>query len=275
MASRFVTTEYASLTRDGTPITFPVTPYPGDGTLDVSTGLTYPLKAERARSRSRVALGFSDPTGSGLGEGPDGSGAPCIIVKGLATVRDADLVETSSRYLRAGAEKFPDGPDVPSIVMARMGWYWTRIWIEVTPVEVLWWPDGRLDQAPRRWRADDGTTAPPSDPAPHGRSSGSWSSDAGGVARADRGHRGSLRSTGRDAGGRRRMAAPVPGPRRRAAAGDGFVVQPPVGVPVHDGPACVTFHRHGDAMQFQENVSLVADAHAVSRRARAAGWSGR
>jgi hypothetical protein len=35
-----VTCEYASLTRDGRPITVPITPYPGATTLDVSTGLT-------------------------------------------------------------------------------------------------------------------------------------------------------------------------------------------------------------------------------------------
>src|SRR5215217_902128 len=48
---RAITVEYASFTRAGAPITYPVTPYVGeDGlTLDVSTGLTYPSKAERAR----------------------------------------------------------------------------------------------------------------------------------------------------------------------------------------------------------------------------------
>ena len=48
---RSITCEFASLTRQGTPITFPVTPYLGEDerTLDVSTGLTYPAKAERAR----------------------------------------------------------------------------------------------------------------------------------------------------------------------------------------------------------------------------------
>jgi hypothetical protein len=72
---RPITCEYASLTRSGAPITWPVTPYaaPGGGTLDVSTGVTYPSKAERARRDPRVALLFSEPTGSGL---PDGDRAP-------------------------------------------------------------------------------------------------------------------------------------------------------------------------------------------------------
>ncbi len=65
---RSITVEYASLTRDGRPVTVPMTPYLGaDGrTIDVSTGLTYPAKAERARRDPRVCLLFADPVGSGL-----------------------------------------------------------------------------------------------------------------------------------------------------------------------------------------------------------------
>ena len=95
VAASFVTTEYSSLTRAGAPVTFPVAPYLGaardDGTrsLDVSTGLTYPLKAERARRDPKVTLSFSDPCGSGIDD------PPIVIVKGLATVRDRDLVANS------------------------------------------------------------------------------------------------------------------------------------------------------------------------------------
>src|ERR671932_2116676 len=69
---RAITVEYASLTRANTPVTYPVTPYVGeDGrTLDVSTGLTYPAKAERARRNPKVALLFADPVGAGLADPP-------------------------------------------------------------------------------------------------------------------------------------------------------------------------------------------------------------
>ena len=62
---RAITAEYASLTRANTLVTYPVTPYVGeDGlTLDVSTGLTYPAKAERARRDPKVALLYPDPLG--------------------------------------------------------------------------------------------------------------------------------------------------------------------------------------------------------------------
>src|SRR6187401_1524484 len=168
--ARFVTTEYASLTAAGAPITWPVTPYRGEhGTLDVSTGLTYPLKAERARRDRRVALSFTLPAGSGL------EPAPVIAVQGLATVRDRDLVATSGRYVRASQARFPEMYEpMPKWVMRRLDWYWTRMWVQVTPTRVLWWEGGDLSRAPQQWLAPDGTDAPPSDRPPTGRGVGSW-----------------------------------------------------------------------------------------------------
>jgi hypothetical protein len=160
---RAVTVEYASLTRAGTPVTYPVTPYVGeDGrTLDVSTGLTYPAKAERARRNPKVALLYSDPLGSGL------DGAPVALVQGLATVRDADLQANTDRYVRLGMAKLPDTYEgQPKFMLRTLAWYFARIWVQVTPTRILWWPEGRIDEPPREWTAPEGTSAPPSDPAP-------------------------------------------------------------------------------------------------------------
>lgn len=260
VASAFVTTEYASLTRAGTPVTWPVTPYRGaDGaTLDVATGLTYPLKAERARRDPRVALSFSLPVGSGL---PD---APTVMVQGLATVRDADLRATSSRYLRASRERFPEAfGAIPTAVLRRMDWYWTRQWIQVTPTRVLWWDGGRLDEVPREWRAPAGTTAPRSDPAPPGRAPGSWSGDAPDWRERTRGIVGRLGApvvTTVDGDG-----WPLPWRARTVEpTAEGFAVVPPVGVEVVPGPAAVTFHGHAETFDGQENVGLVGTARALA-----------
>src|SRR3712207_6603042 len=79
---RAVTVEYTSLTRAGAPVTTPLTPFLGqDGrTLDVSTGVAYPTKAERARRNAKVCLLFSDAVGSGL------DAPPVVLVQGLASV---------------------------------------------------------------------------------------------------------------------------------------------------------------------------------------------
>ena len=99
---RAITCEYASLTRAGAPVTVPTTPYLGAaGTIDVSTGLTYPAKAERARRNPRVALLFADSLGAGR------SDAPVVLVQGHAAVRDADLQANTDRYVRASMKKLP------------------------------------------------------------------------------------------------------------------------------------------------------------------------
>ena len=56
--ARFITTEYTTMDAKGQPITWPVTPYyePGAATIDVTTGIGYPKKADdAARHPERLA----------------------------------------------------------------------------------------------------------------------------------------------------------------------------------------------------------------------------
>src|SRR5215217_2547912 len=100
---RFVTTEFTTVDGRGQPITWPLTPYyrPGDSCIDVSTGLGYPKKAHDARANPKVAMLFSDPTGSGL-ENP-----PQVLVQGTAEVDDRDLDANRERYWNEAREKLP------------------------------------------------------------------------------------------------------------------------------------------------------------------------
>ena len=68
---RFITCEFTTVDAARQPITWPVTPYYGQGgqTIDVTTGLGYPKKADDARGHPSVSLLFSDPTGSGIDSG--------------------------------------------------------------------------------------------------------------------------------------------------------------------------------------------------------------
>jgi hypothetical protein len=137
---RFLTTEYTTIDGRGQPITWPVTPYysPGAETIDVTTGLGYPKKANDAAVNPQVALLFSDPTGSGVDH------APTVLVQGTATVDDRDLEANRERYEREVAEKLPATQDMqpPGPIKRTMLWYYARIYVKVRPERVWVWRDG-------------------------------------------------------------------------------------------------------------------------------------
>lgn len=154
--------EYASIKRDGTPITSPLIPNPGkDGcTIDINTGLTYPWKAERARHNPKVCLLYSEPKGW-IGKSP-----AVVLVYGQATVRDADLQGNTDRYVKAVRSYSSLFGRLPVSILRWMNGYIARIWISITPLKILWWPGGDIDQKAREWQAPEGIRVPPSDPSP-------------------------------------------------------------------------------------------------------------
>jgi hypothetical protein len=251
---RAITVEYASLTRANTPVTYPVTPYAGeDGrTLDVSTGLTYPAKAERARRNPKVALLYSDPLGSGL------DGAPLVLVQGMATVRDSDLQANTDRYIRLGMAKLPDTyKGQPKFLLRSVAWYFARIWIQVTPTRILWWPPGHMDEPPREWTAPEGTSAPPSDPAPPGKQPASWTEQpsdwhvAAEMALRDLPFR-DLSFVGTDG-----FPVCLPVTEISLETGGFRLSAPRLAGTVPEGPACLTFHAHDAGFSYQQNRVLV------------------
>ncbi len=237
---RSVTVEFATLSRRGQLITSPLTPYVGDDgrTLDVSTGVTYPAKAERARRNPRVCLLYGDPAGAGL------PGGPVAVVQGVATVRDHDLQASTDRYLRLQVTRFPRAMQGPRFLLRGAAWYLARMWIHVTPMRIRWWPNGRLDEQPREWVAPPSTVAPASDPAPPGRQPTSWTQDAGDWRSAGRMavQRLDLRDlTVVDRDGTP-LCIPVDGVAEHR---EGFLLALPRSVlPAAEGPACLTFHTH-------------------------------
>lgn len=248
---RSITCEYASLTRSGTPITIPTTPYVGKGTLDVSTGLTYPAKAERARRNGKVALLFADPIGAGRG-------APVVLVQGHAAVRDADLQANTDRYVRVAAEKLPEATKgQPKFLLRRFAFYYARIWIEITPLRIRRWADRELATQPHEWRLEPAPHLPSSDPEPPGRPPPPWKEVLPDwreqTARA-------LRElpladlTAIDGDGYP-VCVPV---SVGALGGDEVALQLGAGAPsLPDGPACLTVHGHDEHFTSQENHTLV------------------
>jgi pyridoxamine 5'-phosphate oxidase-like protein len=251
---RFITTEYTTVDANGQPITWPVTPYyrPGDPCVDITTGLGYPKKAEDARRNPRVALLFSDPTGSKL-ERP-----PAVLVQGAATVDDEDLEANRQRYRRESLEKLPETKDMqpPKFVQRFFQWYLARIYVKVRPERVYVWPEGDFSREPQLFdsRIDEirsGHAQEPAVPLPE--------TVGGPTPWDDR-----LRELGRKyetavlsvmAPDGFPMSARVP-IEPDEAAGRIRVTEVPVGIPLAAERACLTAHEHHPDFKWQVNFQV-------------------
>jgi hypothetical protein len=253
---RFITTEYTAVDRRGQPITWPVTPYHARdaGTIDVTTGLGYPKKADDAAANPQVALLFSDPTGCDL---PD---PPTVLVQGTADVDDRDLDGNRNRYIRESAEKLPgaEGAAPPKPLQRFFTWYYARIYVRVRPERVYVWR-GAPDSEPELFDAHleevrSGHNEEP--PAPH---TGPREREPVWDARIDE-------------LGRRYDTAVV-----SLVAPDGFpfsarvpvspdpdgrrirVGPAPAGMPLEPGVACLTAHDHAPDFAWQRNFQVRGD----------------
>jgi Pyridoxamine 5'-phosphate oxidase len=144
---RFITTEYTTIDATGQPITWPVTPYyrPGGGAIDLNTAIGLPKKADDAARNPRVALLFSDPTGSGIED-------PCaVLVQGTARVDDRNLVANRERYVRESVAKLPatKSRHPPKPIRGMFDWYFMRIYVYVRPERVFVWEKGDFTRDPQ------------------------------------------------------------------------------------------------------------------------------
>jgi hypothetical protein len=254
---RFVTTEFTTVDGRGQPITWPLTPYyrPGDPCIDVTTGLGYPKKAKDARANPKVALLFSDPTGSGMEKPPQ------VLVQGTAGVDDADLDANRERYRREIVEKLPGAAsDMPPKAFDRLlGWYLTRIYIRVRPERVYVWPETDVTREPQLFDAHLEEVRSGHDEEPPGLHA---DTEGGSVVWDDRMEELGARypdavvSLVAPDGFPFSVRLPITLDReaRRIRLGGG-----PVGVPWQPGLACVTAHDHSPDFKWQRNFQVRGD----------------
>lgn len=239
--SSYLTCEVATISRSGTPVAWPVSGVwrPADQAFVLSTSIGFAQKALNVRRDPRVALLFSDPTGSGLDLSvPDQPGQVLVQGEGVSPdeivtsfARNADLwqrissAQPSSRALSTGG-----------LVRRLLDVYYMRLIISVTPVVVttrpaLPAPNGPLSVPPM-----------PGLPAPVARELGSFTS--GVLARLDD-------------DGRPTLERVVP------EAADGGLLLP--GVAARPGPASLLFHRHDEQLAGNRSFVVLGELTASER----------
>jgi hypothetical protein len=254
---RFITTEFTTVGPRQQPITWPVTPYfkPGAASIDVTTGLGYPKKADDARRHPSVALLFSDPTGSGIDDGPR------VLVQGTAEVDERDLDANAERYLRESAEKLPATEKMhpPKPIRGLIAWYYARIYIKVRPERVFVWPDGDVTQAPVIHDAHleevrSGHTEEPAED--HGRELGGepvWDERVDELGERDSEAVVSwLAPDGFPLSARLQINVD-------RSAGAIALESEPAGLPLAEGRACLTAHAHHPEFLWQRNFQIRGD----------------
>jgi hypothetical protein len=253
---RFITTEYTTIDGRGQPITWPVTPYYRweDGTIDVTTGLGYPKKADDAAANRMVALLFSDPTGCGIDH------PPTVLVQGIATVDDRDLDHNRELYTRESIEKLPGAKDAspPKPLQRFFNWYYTRIYVHVRPERVYIWRGGP-DSEPELLDAHleevrSGRNEEP--PAPHAGPLGRepvWDTR---IDELGERYDTAVLSLVAPDGFPFSVRVPVSVDRTARRIGIGTA---PAGIPFQAGLACLTAHDHSPDFTWQRNFQVRGD----------------
>ncbi|MEV7385523.1 pyridoxamine 5'-phosphate oxidase family protein [Streptomyces sp. NPDC091215] len=215
------TCEFVTLGRDGSPVAWPtaVRRRP-DGTLLLSTSLAFAQKALNIRRDGRVALLFSDPTGSGRTDPPQ------IFVGGEAECPDEIMTgpEGAEDYWRMLFERQPHSRSYLTAPMRPlMDWYYLRLLITVTPRQVVVRPPLPVSGTPAA------------------------AGDLVGAAHLARFPTAVLAA--RDASG-----APVLARTRPVPTPEGFAVEVPADCPAVPGPASLLVHRHDERLNHMHNA---------------------
>jgi hypothetical protein len=253
---RFITCELTTVDAAKQPITWPVTPYyrQGGPTIDVSTGLGVPKKADDARAHPSVAMLFSDPTGSGIETGIR------VLVQGTATIDDADLKANAERYFNDSSEKLPATRKMhpPKAIRGMFNFYYVRVYIKVRPERVFVWPDGDVSREPMVHDAhleevrSGHIEEPPEEHGAPSRGTPAWDQRMDFLASNNTGVVSWLGPDG--------FPIAVRVPFRADAESRGIEIgADPAGLPVLPGRGCLTVHQHAPDFTWQRNMQVRGD----------------
>jgi hypothetical protein len=142
------TCEFTTLAKDNTPITWPTVALyePNRGRFVITTSIGLPHKAYNVRRTPKVAMLYSNPTGSGL------AAPPAVLVQGEAVCPDqivtqSDELDTLGRLVM-GRQPVSARYSANPLTRWLMDWYMMRLLIYVTPHRIRWWPHGDFSGPP-------------------------------------------------------------------------------------------------------------------------------
>jgi hypothetical protein len=148
------TCEFTTLAKDNTPITWPTVALyqPAQARFVITTSIGLPQKAYNLRRAPRVAMLYSDPTGSGL------AAPPVVLVQGDAVCTDqivtrSDELDALGRLIMVRqpvSAKYSANP----LVRYLSDWYLMRLLIYVTPRRIRWWPQGDVSRTAAELEVD-------------------------------------------------------------------------------------------------------------------------
>ncbi|MCW8383880.1 pyridoxamine 5'-phosphate oxidase family protein [Streptomyces justiciae] len=214
------TCEFVTLARDGTPVAWPTAALRrDDGTFLITTSLAFAQKALNVRRDGRVALLFSDPTGSGL------DAAEQVFVSGTAVCPEEIVTSPAGdeAYWSMLFDRQPDSRryvDLPARWL--MDWYYLRLLITVTPTGITTRPSLSVRSGDPNVAADAGSSVPGADILARFSTAVLGARDASGAPLL--------------------MRTPV------QATPEGFLVETTADCEVVAGPASLLVHRHDDRL---------------------------
>jgi hypothetical protein len=153
----FRTCEFTTLSKNGTPIAWPVSArYLADqGCFLMTTSIGLPQKALNIRRNPKVSMLFSNPTASGL------ANPPAVLVQGDASALDEIVTSVNAMeglreyWLESIFRRQPPSEMISANPLMRniMDWYYMRIVITIVPRAVFWWPNRDFTQPARKVEA--------------------------------------------------------------------------------------------------------------------------
>jgi hypothetical protein len=181
-----------------------------------------------------------------------------VLVQGVAEVDDTDLDANRERYAHDTAAKFGRGHRASAPTGARFDWYFTRIYLHVTPERALVWRDGDCEADPdlielarppaAAATTDDPHPAPALDPPARGALAR--------VQELGRRYDTAVLSTVARDGYPFSIRVPVSTDRRGKMKTIHIDANPAATLPLLPGPACVTAHDHDEQLAWTRNFQV-------------------